>query len=190
VEQALILTGGMVTDQDSTQAVDRLERLYGLFQPRLYRLARRLTASPEDARDLVQQTFLHAARHAASLPGEDRGGEAWLVRTLVNLCRDRRRRQAVRRRHAPPAPPVGTGAEAAAATRAAVGEALAALAPRRRAVIVMHEIEGMTSAEIARCLGVRQVTVRWHLAAGRRQLRAALAPISSEERRAAREGRS
>ena len=56
----------------------------------------------EDARDLVQETFLRAAR--APQRGADGASheEAWLVRVLINVCRDRWRQAAVR--HAAPRP--------------------------------------------------------------------------------------
>ena len=41
---------------------------------------------------------------------------------------------------------------------------------RRRAVLVMYELEGATIPTIARTLGVTVVTVRWHLSRGRREM--------------------
>ena len=48
------------------------------------------------------------------------------------------------------------------------------LDPRRRAVLVMHELEGLPIEVIARTLGVTAVTVRWHLSKGRAQLAAVI----------------
>jgi RNA polymerase sigma-70 factor (ECF subfamily) len=151
-------------------ATERLARLFDAHQERLFRLALRLSADREEARDLVQETFLRAARRPSSLP--DGAEEPWLVRTLVNLCRDRFRRLGVRsraheslRREEETAHP-----EEAAVARATVRAALARLAPRRRAVIVLHELEGIPVREVARLLGIAEVTVRWHLLAARREL--------------------
>jgi RNA polymerase sigma-70 factor (ECF subfamily) len=151
-------------------ATERLARLFDAYQERLFRLARRLSADREEARDLVQETFLRAARRPSALP--DGAEEAWLVRTLVNLCRDRFRRLGVRsrvheslRREEETAHP-----EEAAVARATVRAALARLTPRRRAVIVLHELEGISAREVARLLGIAEVTVRWHLLAARREL--------------------
>jgi RNA polymerase sigma-70 factor, ECF subfamily len=156
------------------EAFDATEHLAALFDrhwQRLYRLAVRMGAPPEEASDLVQETFLRAARRRRSLPAEEGAAEAWLVRVLVNLCRDRYRRLAVRRREAiePPSPSHPDPA-AATVARLTVAVALRNLPPRRRAVIVLHELEGLSAREVGRLLGLSPVTVRWHLAVGRRQL--------------------
>ena len=66
--------------------------------------------------------------------------------------------------------------ESALVARRTVWAALDRLRPRRRAIVVMHELEGMTPAAIASLLGVTVMTVRWHLSMGRRDLREVLAP--------------
>ena len=151
---------------------DRIAALFDAHHQRLYRLARRLTASADDALDLVQETFLRSARAPASVPfGADRE-EAWLVRVLINLRRDQWRKAAVRKRYDQPRP--GVPAERdhgpAVIARTTVWRALDALPPRRRAVIVMYELEGLPVAAIASQLGISSITVRWHLSAGRRDL--------------------
>ena len=151
----------------------RLARLFDAHNVRLYRLARRMTASSEEARDAVQETFLRAARSPRSIPDGTSQEEAWLVRVLINICRDGWRKQAVRRRAAAaePAPRVDLGAsESSIVARAAVWRGLEALPPRRRAILVLYEIEGAGIPAIAQMLGIRAVTVRWHLSIGRREL--------------------
>ena len=46
----------------------RLGTLFDAHHQRLYRLARRLSETPDEARDLVQETFLRAARSPRSIP--------------------------------------------------------------------------------------------------------------------------
>ena len=153
-------------------APERLAVLFDMHHARLYRLARRLSRDADEARDLVQETFLRAAR-ARQLPDGATGEEAWLVRVLVNLCRDRWRQMQVRRRLLPAiASTVMAPAsqESALLAKSVVWRALESLPPRRRAVIVMHELEELSIAEVARLLGVAAVTVRWHLSTGRREL--------------------
>lgn len=174
--QAIAMPG--TADRAPEDFAARLGVLFDTHHQRLYRLARRLSGSSEDARDVVQETFLRAARSPASVPTGAPNEEAWLVRVLINICRDRWRRAAVQRNtahlHA-----VGDGAapaslEGAVIAKALVQQALALLPPRRRAILVMYELEGMPIPAIARMLGVTSVTVRWHLSMGRREMAAAL----------------
>jgi len=159
-------------------AAARLGSLFDAHHQRLYRLARRLSRSAEDAADLVQETYLRAARHAASVPEGAGHEEAWLVRVLINIARDRWRQLEVRRRSADDAAatvtPVASDTESALLARSIIWQALDRLPPRRRAVIVLYEIEGVAIPAIARLLGVTAVTVRWHLSIGRRELAAAV----------------
>jgi RNA polymerase sigma-70 factor, ECF subfamily len=183
VEDILRLSDSLArnTDEDADRAgrADRIGALFDRHQVRLFALARRLSQDREAARDLVQDAFVRALGHR--LPADDAGAEAWLVRTLVNLCRDRHRRQRVRTRDlrhelggATPSDP-----ESRAVARSTVATALAALPPRQRAVVVLAELEDRGVPEIAALLGIAQVTVRWHLAAGRRRLARYFGKVSS-----------
>ena len=167
-------------DTTQKQATERLAGLFDSHHQRLFRLALRLSADREEARDLVQEAFLRAARKPGAVP--DGAEEAWLVRTLVNLCRDRYRRLDVRARaHESLKRDQETEhPEEAAVVRTAVRTALGRLAPRRRAAIVLHELEDLPVREVARLLGISEVTVRWHLMAARRELAGLL---SKEDRR-------
>jgi len=153
----------------------RLAALFDAHYERLYRLARRLTSHSDDARDLVQETFLRAARSPEAVPEGAASEEAWLVRVLINVCRDGWRRKAVRARLDPALtvdtrPQASSSQEAALIARTTVWNALGRLGPRRRAIIVLYELEGAAIPAIAKLLGVAPVTVRWHLSLGRRQL--------------------
>jgi RNA polymerase sigma-70 factor (ECF subfamily) len=155
----------------------RLAHLFDTHHQRLYRLARRLSRSSEDAHDLVQETFLRAARAPQSVPDGASNEEAWLVRILINLCRDGWRWSAVRSRAVADGrldPPDVTSPEPALVAKAMVQRALGRLAPRRRAILVLYELEGIPIRDIAAMLGVSAVTVRWHLSIGRREMAKAL----------------
>jgi DNA-directed RNA polymerase specialized sigma24 family protein len=82
----------------ASSAADRLAALFDAHHKRLYRLARRLVPTVDDALDLVQETFVRAARKPTSIPVGFADEEAWLVRVLVNIRRDQWRRGAVRSR--------------------------------------------------------------------------------------------
>jgi RNA polymerase sigma-70 factor (ECF subfamily) len=152
---------------------ERVGALFDAHHQRLYRLACRLSGNAEDARDLVQETFLRVARAPGSVPAGSSSEEAWLVRVLVNICRDRWRQAKARKRLDPladSAPKASSDQEAALIARTLVWRALETLPPRRRAIVVMYELEGAAIATIAKQLRVRAVTVRWHLSIGRREL--------------------
>ena len=161
-------------DTGSSAAADRLGTFFDLHHRRLFQLARRLSRNADEARDLVQETFLRAARSPRSIP-DGAAAEAWLVRVLVNIQRDEWRRRSARRRLDPEgeahaARPVAPDSETSFLAKTTVWRALERLAPRRRAAIVMYELEGATIPAIAKSLGVTAVTVRWHLSRGRREL--------------------
>lgn len=169
VGEAILMSSA--ADAARPDGAERLGRLFDAHHDRLYRLARRMSGSAEAARDAVQDTFLRAARSPHAIPDGPPHEEAWLVRVLVNICRDEWRKRDVRRRaafHLVPARE--TGSEAALVARATIQQALQALAPRRRAVLVMYELEGASIPAIATLLGIRAVTVRWHLSVGRNEL--------------------
>jgi RNA polymerase sigma-70 factor (ECF subfamily) len=176
-----MVTGLPVSLPESS--ADRLSALFNAHHDRLYRLARRLAPGIEDALDLVQETFLRAARHPSAVPSGGASEEAWLVRVLVNIQRDQWRQQRVRMRHrteVAPAVARGRDEEQVLIARATVWRALDVLRPRRRAVVVMYELEGLTIPAISALLGINAVTVRWHLSMGRRDLVRVLRPATGE----------
>ena len=173
--QAIAMPAAM--DPPHEDPLCRIGALFDTHHQRLFRLARRMARSAEDARDVVQETFLRAARSPGSVPVGAPNEEAWLVRVLVNICRDRWRYSAVRTRAAAqghvtartPADP-----EPGLLARTMVWQALDTLPPRRRAILILYELEGAAIPAIAHLLGVAPVTVRWHLSIGRREMANAL----------------
>jgi RNA polymerase sigma factor (sigma-70 family) len=168
-------------------AADRLASLFDVHYARLYQLARRLAPSIDDALDLVQETFLKAAQFPRSIPLGIRNEEAWLVRVLVNIRRDQWRRASTRNRHDEAAISASRFArssedpEAAIITRNAIWQALDVLPPRRRAIVVMYELEGLGIPAIASLLGVSAVTIRWHLSRAKRDLSGAVKAYTGDK---------
>jgi len=160
--------------------IERLASLFDVHHDRLYRLARRLAPSSDDALDLVQETFLRAARVPESVPVGTANEEAWLVRVLINIRRDQWRKKSVRDHHdkaefgGSHSGSGGRDPEAALIAKSAVWQALNVLPLRRRAIVVMYELEGLAIPAIAALLGISVITVRWHLSMGRRDLASAL----------------
>ncbi|HEY7634126.1 MAG TPA: sigma-70 family RNA polymerase sigma factor [Gemmatimonadales bacterium] len=151
----------------------------------LYRVALRLTGDPSQAEDLVQDTMLKAYRAWRQYrPGTNAKG--WLLTILRNtFINDYRRRklepvamdlEAIEP-HALYRAVEQTDPEGAFFSKivdAKVLEAIDALAPEFREVLVLSDIEGMRYAEIAETLQVPVGTVKSRLFRARRQLQAAL----------------
>jgi len=152
------------------------DRLMLETQERVVSLAWRMLGNREDALDAAQETFVRVYRHRRRI----RGGEdlmGWIYRIAVNVCRDAGRR----RRRSPivvaraPEPAEGARAEQMlleAERRARVLEALERLPPRQRAALVLRDLEGLTSDEVARIVGSRPGTVRAQIASARASIRA------------------
>lgn len=151
----------------------RVAALFDAHHQRLFRLARRLVRHSEDAADVVQETFLRAARAPHRVPAGASSEEAWLVRVLINVCKDSWRHTAVRVKAVAAGHVRAAGAfnpEPALVAHSTVWQALDQLPPRRRAALILYELEGAPIREIARLLGVTPVTVRWHLMHARREM--------------------
>lgn len=147
----------------------------------LYSTARRLTRSPSEAEDLVQDTYVKAFRHRRRF----RAGtnlRAWLFSILHNtFLNDVRRRKgspvevdgdaagrAADRR--PDAEPTAEDALVAQATAAEVAAALDALPESYREAVWLRDAEELSYAEIAEVLQVPPGTVMSRIARGRRLL--------------------
>ena len=150
----------------------------------LLQLAWRLVGEREDARDIVQLTFLRAWEHRKRYDPRF-SPNTWLYRIATNLGIDLLRARAAKHRHSEPvrshflrlADLRRTSAgelEDQEVTRI-LHELAGVLSERQRAVFVLREVEGLLSAEVAEILGCRASTVRNHLFAARKTLRRELA---------------
>lgn len=140
--------------------------------PRVQRVALLLVGDRSVADDLVAEAV------ARTLPKWRAGGvadpAAYLRRVVVNLASRRWRRRSLAVRHDRAAlnwlQPT-TDDDAAVVERDAVFRAVARLATRRRAVVVLRFYDDLSEAQIAEVLGVRVGTVKSQLSRGLEQLR-------------------
>ncbi len=162
------------------------ERVALPLTPALYRTARRLTHRPEDASDLVQETFLRAYRTFDSFR-EGTNAKAWLFTILYSILSNRWRQE---RRAAEEVPiddvetrfgrALATEAEAERillsrlGTSPEIDAALRRLPQTYRAAVLLVDVEEMTYEEAAIALECPIGTVRSRLARGRRLLFIAL----------------
>lgn len=165
------------------------EELVGKYSDMAYALALRLTGNAAEAEDLAEDALVRAVRGLPGFRGDCDAG-VWLYRIVMNTWKNRLRspRLAFWRRLRgfssaageapeadPPDPAPGPEAAAeAAARRALFAEAVAALEPEDRALLVLRELDGRSYGEIAQALSVPVGTVRSRLSRAREKLRSLL----------------
>ncbi len=153
-------------------------------QRKIMGLTWRLLGNEEDARDAAQETFLRAYRHLKSFK-TDRDFNAWLYRIAVNVCHDLARKRAVRHQQFASIESereYGTLDVLASADnaeelmmlkqkRALIAAALSALPPKERAAIVLRDLEGLSTEEVAEITGTRPATVRVQISSARAKIK-------------------
>lgn len=160
--------------------------LVGRYQNKIFRLARNITQSTEDAEDVLQETFLKAYSH---LDGFQRNSKfyTWIVRIAVNesLMKLRKRKSD---RTVPLDEPLETGEEAVAREIAVwddnpeqrysraemqeiLDEAVESLKPDFRTVFALRDIEELSTEETAEALHISIPAVKSRLLRARLALR-------------------
>lgn len=156
----------------------RFRQLYEQHGRAIFAYALRRLEDPDDAADVLADTFLVAWRRAADVPAGDEG-RLWLYgvarRVLANRQRGERRRRRLDERLRNE---VGTASGDQMPDRgsAEVGAALARLEPTDRELIRLAGWEELSPKQIAGVLGISSVAARSRLHRARRRLRDQLAP--------------
>ncbi|MBI4954596.1 MAG: RNA polymerase sigma factor [Myxococcales bacterium] len=141
-----------------------------------YSVALGFVGRPADAEDVAQDAFVQALEHLDSCREPARFA-AWLLQIVRNRARNWLASRKLRDVPAADAPNDAPGDGAPPDAGALRGELLAALGglgavPRE--VVLLHDLEGWTHAEIAAVLGISEVMSRQHLFVARRALRRAI----------------
>ena len=172
---------------DETALAPLVEKYKGM----VHRLAMQITKNHEDANDVMQETFIkvyqsiHTFRQEAAF-------ETWVYRIAVNEAlnfvkrRERRREsslettdesefntETLRKAEMNNNPEIQAEK---AELRHWVTKAVNSLSLKHRIVVILHELEGLTHAEIASILNCSEGTVRSRLHYARKQLRSLLKP--------------
>ncbi|RKU19433.1 RNA polymerase subunit sigma-24 [Candidatus Poribacteria bacterium] len=159
------------------------------YKRMVYRLAMQITKNHADADDVMQETFIKVYRSIRTFR-KDAAFETWLYRIAVNEAlnfvkrRERQREstletaseseyEAITRYRAQIANDPHVHAEKAE-LRHHVTEAVNNLSLKHRTVVILHEFEGLTHAEIASILNCSEGTVRSRLHYARKKLRTLL----------------
>jgi RNA polymerase sigma-70 factor (ECF subfamily) len=166
------------------------EPLVEKYRQRVWRLAYEILRDREEAWDCVQEAFVRAYQSLASFRGQS-AFYTWLFRITVNVATDRYRARGARARAfgAEPVPEEewertlvdGEAAPDREAIRAQqrhrIRQALDALPPKSRTIIMLSDVEGLSYREMADVLNCPIGTVMSRLHNARQRLRALLGPL-------------
>jgi len=161
--------------------------LVSRYTPKALAYARQMAGNSDDAKDLVQESFVKAYYNLGSFKGES-GFPAWFFRVLTNICMDHLRKRALVKKvfFFLPGPdgsddegeeddgPLYTAADLHPLAdpggvleqkelNRAFGKALKVLPARQRAAFVLRHGDGMKLSEVAAALGITEGAVKAHL---------------------------
>lgn len=172
---------------------EALDALLHRYQAAIYRFGLRLCRDEEDAEDVAQETMLAMANSIESFRG-DAAFSTWLYTIARSHCIKKRRRskfapaeersfddesftEAKRLSRA------GDGPDEALLKReleAALAEAIEALDPEYREVLILRDVEGFRAKEASEILGISVSALKSRLHRARVSVREALAPLLND----------
>jgi RNA polymerase sigma-70 factor (ECF subfamily) len=171
-----------------------MEALLAELAPRIRRFGERLCGNPHDADDVLQETLLLVARHLPEFEGRS-SLSAWVFALARSACVRRRRgpknAAPVSVSSAPEPLAAGPSPERQAADRELLGvllAALSALPDEAREVVLLRDVEGLSSEESAAALGISPQALKSRLHRARTALRERLRPWFEPKAEPARTG--
>ena len=169
---------------DRSDDLAAFERIMARSERRVLRVALRLLNNQQDAQDAAQEVFLRLYKHLDRLDLDDaRGCEPWLFRVTVNVCRDMARKRgrwvvledaALEDAALEDVPAVPSDAQHGverAQQLELVRRALGRLGEKERAALVLRDVEGLSTREVAAILGSSEATVRSQISTARLKVR-------------------
>ena len=161
------------------------ERIMLATEQRVVSIAWRMLGNRDDARDATQEVYLRVFKYLGRFrAGEDFRG--WLYRITINVCHDfarKRRATSLTQFQDVELDRVGEGFDVArrgespetlalhAQQLALVRRALESLPVKERSALVLRDLEGFSTEEVARVLGSRPVTVRSQVSSARAKIK-------------------
>jgi RNA polymerase sigma-70 factor (ECF subfamily) len=193
MSEAAVVAGtasGTLSDEEVIRRVragegELFEVLMRRYNQRLYRVARSIVKDEAEAEDVMQQAYVNAYTHLDQFADRARFS-TWLTRIAVYEALGRLRRRRRVREVDVSSETEGTGATLASAEPSPEQQALTAelrrllegavdaLPRTSRSAFVLREVEGLSTAEAAACLGVSEDVVKTRLSRARGMLRKAL----------------
>lgn len=159
------------------------EEMIDCYQRKVISTSWRMLGNKEDARDAAQEVFLRVYKYLGGFR-VDQDFAAWLYRIIINVCRDHMRKRgrpdqfiSFEAEHelgnfdAHASNEDIEGAAIRSQQQAMIVQALDTLTKKERAAIVLRDMEGLTTEEVARVLGSTQTTVRSHISSARAKIK-------------------
>ncbi len=141
-------------------------RAYETYADMLYRLAVSMLRSSADAEDAVQNAFCRYLDRADGFRDSEHE-KAWLLRVLINQCKDLMRRRKVRAWL-----PIEVLTDVGVREKSTPAlDAVYTLPEKYKTVIVLYHLEEMSIDEIAQALSLSPSAVKMRLSRGRDMLR-------------------
>ena len=164
--------------------IGAFEQIINFYQRKVVATAWRMLGNEEDAKDAAQETFLKAYKYLRSYDARQEFS-GWLYRITVNACHDLARKRHNRDQFSSFEEEQEAGRfdhlrsrediEAAAIVaqeRHLITEALQTLTEKERAALVLRDLEGLPTDEVAKILGSSQTTVRSQVSMARAKIKA------------------
>ena len=179
----------MSLSSEGTPEMVAFEQLVEEYGDRVYGIALRITGSPTDAEDVMQDAFLQAFRSWESYR-HDAAPFTWLYRITVNaaLMRLRARRPTDLLSERPETDEIvdWTADAAQAALRGELQQqlesAITRLPEQLRVVLILRDVENLSTAETAAALDLTEAAVKSRLHRARSTLRGHLGDLYSRDR--------
>ena len=154
--------------------LDAFEQLVRDHERAVLGMALRLTGCREDAQEAAQEAFLRLYRNLTKIRHEHEV-RPWLYRVTINVCHDMRRR----RRPASSLEGFDIASSAAdpeltlfqAQREQLVAKGLETLPEKERAAVLLRDVEGLSTREVAVILGSSETTVRSQICVARMKLK-------------------
>ncbi len=176
----------------AARAGDRqaLETLLERHQEQVYRFGVKMCRNPEDAKDVLQDTLLAMARGVRDFRGAS-SLSTWLYTIARSFCIKQRRRSkfapeeersldtdlTAETKHLSATGQTPDETLAGKQIETALEQAIAALEPMYREVLLLRDAEGLTAPEVAEILGVTPQAVKSRLHRARLSVRERVAPL-------------
>jgi len=160
------------------------EQIMNHSQQKVMAMTWRILGNEADARDASQEVFLRVYKYLGRFK-QDQDFFAWLYRITVNVCHDIARK---RQQHSDRFMSLTAGADEGAFAEPAeqedaeeafvhtqqrelIARAMATLPPKERASIVLRDVEGLPTDEVARIMNSSSTTVRSQISSARKKIK-------------------